>query len=52
MLTQCPLCVSTPWQAGMESQWCGKLHMTEVLQEFPCDVFFPEIDQEEFTLVE
>lgn len=40
------------YKAGMESQWCGKLYMTEVLQEFSCDVFFPEIDQEEFTLVE
>ena len=36
----------------MLSPFCDKLYITEVLQEFPCDAFYPTIDLTRYSLFE
>ena len=39
-------------QEAMLSPLCDKLYITEIFQEFPCDVFYPEIDLNLYSLLE
>ena len=41
-----------PVQEAMLSPCCDKLYITEVLAEFPADVFFPPVDTSVFRPVE
>ncbi|KAM9853945.1 dihydrofolate reductase [Aulostomus maculatus] len=36
------------YKAGLEHPWCDSLHLTDIMADFECDVFFPEFDRELF----
>ncbi len=32
-------------QDAMKHPWCDLIHLTDVMAEFDCDVFFPDFDR-------
>lgn len=36
----------------MEHENCGKIYLTEIQRSFDCDAFFPDIDRQQFHLVD
>ncbi|KAI8441375.1 hypothetical protein MSG28_014992 [Choristoneura fumiferana] len=40
------------YQAAMAHPNCGKIYLTEIQKSFNCDTFFPNIDKQQFHLVD
>ncbi|XP_023946094.2 dihydrofolate reductase [Bicyclus anynana] len=43
---------SSIYKAAMEHPNCGKIYLTEIQKSFTCDTFFPNIDKQQFHLVD
>ncbi|KPI96482.1 PREDICTED: dihydrofolate reductase [Papilio xuthus] len=43
---------SSIYKAAMEHENCGKIYLTEIQKSFDCDAFFPNIDTQQFHLVD
>ncbi|KPJ10890.1 Dihydrofolate reductase [Papilio machaon] len=43
---------SSIYKAAMEHENCGKIYLTEIQRSFDCDAFFPNIDKQQFHLVD
>ncbi|XP_034838663.1 dihydrofolate reductase [Maniola hyperantus] len=43
---------SSIYKAAMEHPNCGKIYLTEIQRSFDCDTFFPNIDTQQFHLVD
>lgn len=39
------------FQAALTHPNCGKIYLTEIQKTFTCDTFFPNIDKQQFQLV-
>jgi dihydrofolate reductase len=35
----------------MESAHCHRIYLTRILKDYQCDVFFPEVESTQFTLI-
>ncbi|GBP88572.1 Dihydrofolate reductase [Eumeta japonica] len=42
---------SSVYRAAMDHPNCGKIYLTEIQKSFDCDTFFPDINRQEFKLV-
>ncbi|XP_072937675.1 dihydrofolate reductase [Epargyreus clarus] len=43
---------SSIYKAAMNHPSCGKIYLTEIQRSFDCDTFFPNIDKQQFHLVD
>ncbi|XP_026742064.1 dihydrofolate reductase isoform X2 [Trichoplusia ni] len=43
---------SSIYKAAMTHENCGKIYLTEIQKSFDCDTFFPNIDKQQFHLVD
>lgn len=43
---------SSIYKAAMQHPSCGKIYLTEIQKSFDCDTFFPQIDKQQFHLVD
>ncbi|CAB3241669.1 unnamed protein product [Arctia plantaginis] len=43
---------SAIYQAAMSHPNCGKIYLTEIQKSYDCDTFFPNIDKQQFHLVD
>uniref|UniRef100_A0A2H1W3Q6 dihydrofolate reductase n=1 Tax=Spodoptera frugiperda TaxID=7108 RepID=A0A2H1W3Q6_SPOFR len=42
---------SSIYQAALTHPNCGKIYLTEIQKTFTCDTFFPDIDKQQFQLI-
>jgi len=40
------------YQTAIKSPLCHRIYLTKILQEFPCDTFFPQFNEDEYKFVE
>ncbi|XP_008310574.1 dihydrofolate reductase [Cynoglossus semilaevis] len=38
------------YEEGMKHPWCDLVYLTDIMADFDCDVFFPELDRKLFVL--
>ncbi|CAH0599753.1 unnamed protein product [Chrysodeixis includens] len=43
---------SSIYKAAMSHANCGKIYLTEIQKSFDCDTFFPDIDRQQFHLID
>ncbi|XP_030070711.1 dihydrofolate reductase isoform X2 [Microcaecilia unicolor] len=39
-----------PYAEAMKHSWCDQIHITDIMEDFDCDTFFPEFDRDVFKL--
>nr|XP_033808958.1 dihydrofolate reductase-like isoform X2 [Geotrypetes seraphini] len=41
-----------PYAEATKHPWCDQIHITDIMEDFDCDTFFPEFDRDVFKLAE